>query len=145
MTNVFDVANYILTKTGKMSTFKLQKLCYYSQAWSLVWDDEELFPEEFEAWANGPVCRELFEVHRGQFSISASDLVAGRSIKSPTASQIETIDAVLDYYGEKDGQWLSTLTHLERPWKDARANVAIGMPSSEIISKTSMAEYYESI
>lgn len=25
---------------------KLQKLCYYAQAWSLVWDDAPLFAED---------------------------------------------------------------------------------------------------
>ena len=39
MANVFDTAKYILEQLGSMSTMKLQKLCYYSQAWSLVWDD----------------------------------------------------------------------------------------------------------
>ena len=65
MSNVFDTATYILEKLGPMSTMKLQKLCYYSQAWSLVWDEEPLFPEEFEAWANGPVCSELFHKTQG--------------------------------------------------------------------------------
>ena len=37
---VFDVAAYILQKTGSMTTMKLQKLVYYSQAWSLVWDEK---------------------------------------------------------------------------------------------------------
>ena len=55
MANVFDTAKYILEKSGKMSTMKLQKLCYYSQAWALVWDDAPLFDEDFQAWANGPV------------------------------------------------------------------------------------------
>ena len=32
MATVFDVAKYILKKQGKMSTWKLQKLCYYAQA-----------------------------------------------------------------------------------------------------------------
>ena len=27
---IFDVAKYILTKLGPMTTMKLQKLCYYS-------------------------------------------------------------------------------------------------------------------
>ena len=35
MATVFDVTKYILHKCGKMSTWKLQKLCYYSQAWHL--------------------------------------------------------------------------------------------------------------
>ena len=38
-----DVAAYILRKQGAMPAMKLQKLAYYSQAWSLVWDDESLF------------------------------------------------------------------------------------------------------
>ena len=41
--SVMDVAAYILEQRGRLSTWKLQKLCYYSQAWSLVWDDEPLF------------------------------------------------------------------------------------------------------
>ncbi|MBD5559274.1 MAG: DUF4065 domain-containing protein [Clostridia bacterium] len=44
-----------LEKTGPITTMKLQKLLYYAQVWSLVWDENELFPEKFEAWANGPV------------------------------------------------------------------------------------------
>ena len=37
MASVYDVAAYILEKQGAMTTWKLQKLVYYSQAWSLVW------------------------------------------------------------------------------------------------------------
>ena len=65
--SVLDVAAYILDKRGKMSTWKLQKLCYYAQAWSLVWDEEPLFEENIEAWANGPVVPRLYRKHQGQF------------------------------------------------------------------------------
>ncbi|MCC6923464.1 MAG: DUF4065 domain-containing protein [Nitrosomonas sp.] len=66
MANAFDVADYILVKQGAISAMKLQKLIYYSQAWSLVWDDEPLFNNKIEAWANGPVVRDLYEKHRGK-------------------------------------------------------------------------------
>ncbi len=36
MASIFDVAKYILNKAGAMCTWKLQKLCYYSQAWSML-------------------------------------------------------------------------------------------------------------
>ena len=36
MASVFDVAAYILKKTGPSSIMKLHKLTYYAQAWSLV-------------------------------------------------------------------------------------------------------------
>lgn len=33
MATVGDVASYILESRGRMTTMKLQKLCYYSQGW----------------------------------------------------------------------------------------------------------------
>lgn len=140
MANVFDVAKYILTKQGRLSTMKLQKLCYYAQAWSLVWDDEPLFDEEFEAWANGPVCRDLFMHTQGKFSVSADDEPG--NIDNLTENQKDTIDKVLEYYGKHDAQWLSQLTHMEDPWNKARVDVPAGAGCQNIITKESMAEYY---
>lgn len=143
MATVFDVAKYILNKNGDMSTMKLQKLCYYSQAWSLVWDDKPLFEEEFEAWVNGPVCRELFNEHKGVFRISQRDISG--DINNLKKEQIETINIVLDHYGNKDAQWLSTLTHMEKPWRDARSGFPDGYPCGAIILKQNMADYYGSL
>ena len=53
MASVLDVAKYILTQQGEMTAMKLHKLIYYSQAWSLVWDEDALFSEEIQAWAYG--------------------------------------------------------------------------------------------
>lgn len=138
---VFDVAKYILSKLGRMSTMKLQKLVYYSQAWSLVWDEEPLFDEDFQAWANGPVCQQLFDVHKGMFNITASRLKYGNK-DSLNKTQKDTVDSVLAFYGEKDGHWLSMLTHKERPWLDARRYYQEGEQCSEVITKESMQEYY---
>ena len=140
MVTIFDVARYILEKLGTTSTMKLQKLCYYCQAWSLVWDDAPLFNEEFEAWANGPVCKELFNATRGMFSVTAKD-ECGNS-DNLTDNQKNNINLVLDYYAKHNAQWLSQLTHMEEPWKLARLNVPTGQNSSNIITKESMAIYY---
>lgn len=140
MANVFDVAKYILEKEGSMSTMKLQKLCYYCQAWSLVWDDKALFDEEFEAWANGPVCRPLFYKTQGQYSVSADDETGESNNLAPY--QIETIDAVLAHYAPHNAQWLSQLTHMEDPWNRARVGIPTGVGCDRIITKESMAEYY---
>lgn len=140
---VFDVARYILEKLGELSTMKLQKLCYYAQAWSLVWDDKPLFKEEFRAWANGPVCKELFRQTQGRFSVTASDEPG--SSDNLTEEQKDTIDVVLDYYGSRNAQWLSQLSHMEDPWKEARAGIAPGVGSDNIITKESMAEYYSGL
>jgi uncharacterized phage-associated protein len=145
MANVFDVAGYILHRLGEdgklpVTTWKLQKLVFYSQAWSLVWDDEPLFSEKFRAWANGPVCPDLYEKHRGRFQISELPKELGDGDLS--ADQAETIDVVLAHYASKSAQYLSELTHREQPWIDARGTLSAGVRGNSEITWDSMAEYY---
>ncbi|RJP86753.1 MAG: DUF4065 domain-containing protein [Desulfobacteraceae bacterium] len=125
-----------------MTTMKLQKLVYYCQAWSLVWDERPLFKEEIEAWANGPVVKELFAYHRGMFQVSSI------SIGNPDLlnnEQKDTIDAVIEYYGDKPSQWLIDLTHMEDPWKKTRTGLPISVRSDRVIALEDMAEYYSSL
>jgi len=141
MATVHDVAAYILSKQSPMSAMKLQKLVYYAQAWSLVWDDAPLFSERIEAWANGPVVYELYNRHRGQFAVARWD----GNMDALTPVQQETVDSVLQFYGDKSPQWLSDLTHMERPWKSARGNLPDGERCDNEITLESMAEYYSSL
>ena len=142
MATVFDVAAYILEKTGPTPAMKLQKLVYYAQAWSLVWDEKPLFPNRIEAWANGPVVRDLYEAHRGQFQVAR---ISGGDTAVLTPAERETIDSVLEFYGGKPGQWLSDLTHREDPWRDARADVPPGDYGDREITQAGLAEYYGSL
>ncbi|WP_342234544.1 Panacea domain-containing protein [Inquilinus sp. OTU3971] len=140
---VADVARHILDLAGPMTAMKLQKLVYYAQAWSLVWDERPLFAERIEAWANGPVCPDLYERHRGRFQLGSSDIVGDPSRLDSEA--MDTIRAVVDFYGNKSAHWLSQLTHKERPWKEARHGLADGDRGSTPITHAALAEYYSSL
>lgn len=59
-----------------------------------------------------------------------------------STSQEKNIDEVLEYYGDKNPQWLSTLAQMEEPWKIARIGVAYGSRSHNIVAKEDMAIYY---
>ena len=142
MATVFDVADYILNQKGELTTWKLQKLVYYSQAWSLVWDEEPLFEEEIQAWINGPVCPALYEEHRGRFKI---EKIPSGNPKNLSRDQKETVDAVLTFYGDRRPHWLSNLTHMEDPWKYARKGLSMRERGSSVISHGSMADYYGKI
>lgn len=142
MTNVLDVVAYILERQGGMTTWKLQKLAYYCQAWSLVWDDDVLFPKEIEAWANGPVVRELYNTHKGMYRVSC---MRNGNPGSLSKTQCVTVDAVLTFYGDRSPQWLSDLTHMEKPWQLARRGIPDGERGNQIIPKESLAEYYGSL
>lgn len=143
MPNIFDIAKCILEKTGKISTWKLQKLCYYAQAWTLAWEERELFPEEFQAWSNGPVCLELYNFHTGRYLIEAND-ISGDSL-SLSPEDKENVDITLSTYGNKDAYWLREQTHYEEPWKLARNRIPEDQPCTNIITKDSMGEYYGSL
>jgi len=144
MASVFDVAKYILEQKGQMSTWKLQKLCYYSQAWHLAWTGKAIFDEDFEAWSNGPVCPELFHMHQGKFTVQVEDISRGDS-GNLTEDQKDSINVVLKDYGDKEPYVLSDWTHQEQPWKMARHGLPFGERCKTVISKESMGEYYGSL
>lgn len=144
MATTFDVARYITEQMGELSAMKLQKLMFYSQAWNLVWEEEPLFTDDFEAWANGPVLPNLYARHRGMFKVDASLFDDGSSA-SLSEDERTNIDKVLGFYGEQTAQWLSNLTHQEAPWLEARDGLPPGAPSNEIIRRSAIHEYYSSL
>jgi uncharacterized phage-associated protein len=146
MATVFDVAAYILSRSGPMVAMKLQKLCYYSHAWHLVWEERPLFNERIEAWANGPVVRELYREHRLQWEIDRDETFGGDPARLEPGER-ETIDSVLDFYGSKSAHWLSELTHREEPWRAARRrdSLADGERGTAQIFNADMLEYYDGL
>ncbi|WP_419944796.1 Panacea domain-containing protein [Candidatus Poriferisodalis sp.] len=142
MARVNDVVAYILQEQGRTDTLKLQKLLYYSQAWHLVWDHEPLFCESFEAWANGPVLDRVYRQHRGQFAVA--QWPAGQP-DGLSDSERETVDIVLEHYGALDGHQLSTMTHAEAPWREAREGLDVGERGRSPISLERMQDYYTAL
>lgn len=117
---------------------KLQKLVYYCQAWSLVWDEAPMFDNRIEAWANGPVVPDLYAQHKGLFMIetwhgNANDF---------SECEAETIEAVVDHYAKYTAQQLSDLTHSEAPWREAREGLLATERGSQEISQAALAEFY---
>ena len=138
--SIFAVAKYILKKQGKLSTLELQKLCYYSQAWHYTWTEKRLIKEEFQAWRNGPVCPKLFYEHRGKFMIAADEI--GGDDEELSADAKDSIDIVLEHYGNLSGDELRDLTHSESPWKDARGDLPDDAQCTNEITLESMGKYY---
>lgn len=141
MADVNDVAAEIVRRTGPISAMKLQKLVYYAQAWSLVWDERPMFKARIEAWANGPVVPDLYRKHRGRFTVDAWD----GNPRRLSPDELDTIDVVVRSYGKYTAQQLSNLTHAERPWIDARRGLAPTTRSNQEIPLESMQEYYSAV
>lgn len=139
MPTVFDVALYVLSQTGTITTMKLQKLVHYSQAWSIAWGHGPLFQEPIEAWDQGPVVRPLWEARRGAYHVHFADLAQLGRPDSLSDDQRDDVDAVLQVYAQFTPEKLSDMTHQEEPWITA---YQWHLPE---ITQSRLADYYRGV
>jgi uncharacterized phage-associated protein len=150
MAHVQDVAAYILDQASRagehgVSAMKLQKLCYYSYGYHLAWEERQLFPEPFEAWANGPVCPALYALHRGRFELAPGE-IKGDS-EALDAGERESVDLVLGGYGRLSAHQLSAMTHSAGPWVLARQRAGAREleRSNETLRDDEIAEFFDAL
>jgi probable addiction module antidote protein len=142
--NVLDVAQYVRESLPLNSTFmKLQKIVYYAQAESLVHFNRPLFDARIEAWASGPVVQVLFDKHKGLKNLT-NRITLGNA-DNLSAEQKTCISFAIEKYGNLDRETLSHLTHLEDPWKNARAGLADHARSKNEITVESIRAFYSRI
>jgi len=143
MVTVLDIAKTLLS-IESMTNKKLQKLCYYAQAWYLTLNSEPLFENDFEAWIHGPVCPELYHHYKkyGHHRIAKTDIPD--NIKNDEYVY-NFIHNIYDLYGNMSGDDLEFLTHKELPWANARDGLQSWESSKNIITKEDMVKYYSSL
>ncbi|MFG6284997.1 Panacea domain-containing protein [Actinotignum schaalii] len=137
MASITHVAGYILQRCGDMTTMKMQKLAFYSQAHCLATRGYPLFPEDFQAWRGGPVSPALFNQHRGKFIIRKGELDS-----TITADEAQIVNEVVDRLAQLSGNQLSARTHSEDPWKNMREGLSPIEVGDGLISKESLQSYY---
>lgn len=122
-----------------MTCMRLQKRVFYAQAWSLIVRHAPLFAERIEAWAYGPVVYELFQAHKGRFTVG--QLPAGDVNKIP--EELRTfLKNVLAHYSWMNGAELSALVQSEKPWKEAYENAWLNEKYPNEIKQEAMREFY---
>lgn len=142
-----DVADWFLRNpvSGEPIThLKLQKLVYYAQAWSLALLGRQLFEEDFQAWAHGPVVPSIYRAAAGS---GWAPLIPFEGRKAPEfdKEQLELLKEVADTYGAYTAKGLEAMTHSEDPWRNARKGLSPEARSSKVISKESMTAYYSEL
>ena len=137
---IFDVANTFLSFES-MTHKKLQKLCYYAQAWHLALEGDPLLNEEFQAWIHGPVCPLLYDKYKkyGWQEIENKD-VPENIINNDEI--FEFLKQIYEIYGELNGNELEILTHMEEPWQVARQGLEPWQASRNPIDLNVMRTYY---
>lgn len=137
--NIFDLANCFLS-IQSMTNKKLQKLCYYAQAWHLALTGSPLVNNRFEAWIHGPVCPELYTKYRSYgYKDIPKQLGDGLSISEEIKAYA---DMTFEAYGHLTENDLEKISHTETPWLEARNGLEPWVNCSKEISWDSMKQYY---
>lgn len=149
--DIIDLAHWFVLKEN-MSHKKIQKLCYYAQAWSLAFNDMDIIEGiEFEAWPHGPVNRQLWDVLKrfGWRDIKISDemldVIKQDNPLAFSKDQTEILNFVWENYGDYYADDLEAISHNEDPWKEARIGKNKFEKSNQLISKETMKRYYSNV
>lgn len=139
MESIYEVARYFLGKEP-MTHKKLQKMCYFAQAWFLANYGEPLVPNRFEAWVHGPVSPDLYSKYRGW---GWENIPQEKQQAVFEGNGIEDfLDKVYETYGDYTADELERITHSEYPWNNARVGCAPGVYSRNPIALKDMRDYY---
>ncbi len=142
MIGVLNAARIFLS-IGSMQHKKLQKLCYYAQAWYLALTGNRLLNTDFEAWVHGPVSPELYSQYKDWGGLVIPQMPYD-------STQIERwivnfLRTIFDMYKEYSADELEQLTHQEAPWQEARR----GYEPTEIcrvkINDNTMMHFYRGL
>lgn len=156
--DALTLSPYIIAKSDLagdgITNKKLQKLLYYIKAWGLVYFEEGVLNNVFEAWVHGPVCPEVYKAYKKfGFGLIDNGLSEGeamefvndyrnRMVSEGLSEKMDLIDAVFDKYGQITSLQLELLTHQEDPWIEARKGLKPIENGNHVISEESMKRYY---
>lgn len=106
-----------------LTHMRLQKLMYYAQAWSLAMRRRPLFDGRIEAWAHGPVVRDLYSclAKYGRQPIPPDALSESNDL---TEEQRRFVASVWEAYKGFTAFSLRSMTHNEAPWINARGGAS---------------------
>lgn len=121
MADVIKIASYICKHYQKIygcriDEMKLHKLLYFTQRESIIQTGKPLFEDCFEAWKYGPVMvsiRQKYKNNTLNADLTEQELDLYKNI----------FITVFDTYAKKDSWSLSTITHGEYAWIEARKKI----------------------
>ena len=141
------IAEYFIKKSQAeglvITNKKLQKLLYYAQAWSLVFNGKKIFDAPIEAWVHGPAVQEVYSAYKEFGFGNITSPVNEKDLDVLAPEEKKVLEDVWKAYGKFDADYLEILTHNETPWQKARSGIAADESCSNEISTESMKVYYE--
>lgn len=145
MLHAIDVANFFIDMANAnsevedfMTNLRVNKLLYFSQAWSLVRRGKPLFSEELQAWKYGPVVPCVYQTFKPCGKEPISSVSGDYSPEVFSCDELELLIDVIREYGKYSTPALVEMTHaVGTPWTD------IYVPdSNNVITQDSLSKYF---
>lgn len=147
MYDVNYIANFFLSKAS-MTPKKLQKLLYYAYSWvlTILNDDvknlnKKLFNDRIEAWVHGPVIPSMYGYYK-KYGWDEIPKVEKFDKSKLSPDVLNVLEQVWDVYGEYSANQLEIITHNEKPWIEARGDVAAWESTTNKISDETIFNFY---
>lgn len=154
-----ELSKYIIAKYDNVGDLvtnkKLQKILYYIKAWGLVYFEDGVIDDDFEAWIHGPVCPSVYKEYKmfgyNSIKIDYKGISSSQFINNfkqqygkteEDKNKIAMIDAVFNKYGKLSSLQLELLTHSEYPWIDAREGLSPIETGNRKIDEETMRSFY---
>ncbi len=118
---IYVITNYIIDKVNNLTTLSLQKLLYFINGFSTIFNDNNIFSDNCYAWENGPVYKTIYNCYSSyKYPVKSNKLFNYNTIL--TNLEINIIDKVIEYYSIYDDDTLVEMTHITEPWNNAYNN-----------------------
>lgn len=138
---IFQLADAFLS-LAPMTEGKLEKLCYYAQAWYLTFYGKRLVPEDFEADLHGAAQPEL----RAKYDPYAHTKIPQKPIPADVPDEyLQFAKKVYTSYGHLSELSLEYLNHREDPWILARKDSQPWESCHNKISDEAVKTYYQNL
>lgn len=139
-----NVIGYILNQCEDITPLALQKSLYYVQGFFFAFFNRFIFNDDCEAWAHGPVYRNIYARY-ADYKFDPISKVEMFDSSVLTAQEKAVLDSVIKNVCCYSGKILETFTHNESPWLDTRGDIPDGAPSDKVIEKEAISKYFTKI
>lgn len=138
------VIEYLLNQCEDITPLALQKALYYIQGFCFAFYKSFLFTEDCQAWVHGPVYKNIYFRYKDYHfdSIAKNDRFDTSGF---TSGEKAVYDSVINNICCYSGKVLERFTHNESPWLVTRGELPITEPSSRIIEKSLIGDYFNTV
>lgn len=135
------VIAYLLNQCEDITPLALQKSLYYIQGFFYAFYGRFLFAKDCEAWAHGPVYRDIYARY-ADYHFDPISKVESFDSSIFTTQEKAILDSVIRHICCYSGKILEAFTHNESPWINTRGDLPDGAASDKIIDKQMIGNYF---